>query len=179
MFDLNLSFDDVPEESISVPGEPAPEKLNGFLFNQMENSGTSDSSVVNIETSSTAGDDEHSCSDHRPDGYAFDILKSDKEAGNRGGFVINELFPSMNGEVGLVLSENSAESSEVRIGKAPQQRLQARKCRRGPRSRSSQYRGVTFYRRTGRWESHIWLVKSLLEHCSCCFLSSSVVIATL
>ncbi|XP_048444951.1 uncharacterized protein LOC125479545 isoform X2 [Pyrus x bretschneideri] len=24
------------------------------------------------------------------------------------------------------------------------------------RSRSSQYRGVTFYRRTGRWESHIW-----------------------
>ncbi|KAL0381855.1 UNVERIFIED_CONTAM: Floral homeotic protein APETALA 2 [Sesamum angustifolium] len=26
----------------------------------------------------------------------------------------------------------------------------------GPRSRSSQYRGVTFYRRTGRWESHIW-----------------------
>ncbi|XP_051203102.1 APETALA2-like protein 4 isoform X1 [Lolium perenne] len=30
------------------------------------------------------------------------------------------------------------------------------KSRRGPRSRSSQYRGVTFYRRTGRWESHIW-----------------------
>lgn len=26
----------------------------------------------------------------------------------------------------------------------------------GPPSRSSQYRGVTFYRRTGRWESHIW-----------------------
>ncbi|XP_074366197.1 ethylene-responsive transcription factor RAP2-7-like isoform X1 [Apium graveolens] len=30
------------------------------------------------------------------------------------------------------------------------------KSRRGPRSRSSQFRGVTFYRRTGRWESHIW-----------------------
>ncbi|KAK4408893.1 APETALA2-like protein 1 [Sesamum angolense] len=26
----------------------------------------------------------------------------------------------------------------------------------GAQSRSSQYRGVTFYRRTGRWESHIW-----------------------
>ncbi|XP_073124941.1 ethylene-responsive transcription factor RAP2-7-like isoform X2 [Henckelia pumila] len=37
-----------------------------------------------------------------------------------------------------------------------QQQPQARKSRRGPRSRSSQYRGVTFYRRTGRWESHIW-----------------------
>nr|AAX47049.1 AP2-like transcriptional factor [Brassica rapa] len=31
-----------------------------------------------------------------------------------------------------------------------------KKSRRGPRSRSSQYRGVTFYRRTGRWESHMW-----------------------
>ncbi|XP_052160032.1 APETALA2-like protein 5 [Oryza glaberrima] len=31
-----------------------------------------------------------------------------------------------------------------------------RPIRRGPRSRSSQYRNVTFYRRTGRWESHIW-----------------------
>eukprot|EP00898_Chlorokybus_atmophyticus_P003457 jgi/Chlat1/4111/Chrsp26S04010 len=28
--------------------------------------------------------------------------------------------------------------------------------RRGPRSSSSQHRGVTFYRRTGRWEAHIW-----------------------
>lgn len=37
-----------------------------------------------------------------------------------------------------------------------------KKSRRGPRSRSSQYRGVTFYRRTGRWESHIWFV---LFHC--------------
>lgn len=39
-----------------------------------------------------------------------------------------------------------------------QLRQQVKKSRRGPRSRSSQYRGVTFYRRTGRWESHIWLV---------------------
>ncbi|CAI0545332.1 unnamed protein product [Linum tenue] len=38
----------------------------------------------------------------------------------------------------------------------PQASQQVKKSRRGPRSRSSQYRGVTFYRRTGRWESHIW-----------------------
>ncbi|XP_016495732.1 APETALA2-like protein 3 isoform X1 [Nicotiana tabacum] len=37
-----------------------------------------------------------------------------------------------------------------------QQQQQVKKSRRGPRSRSSQYRGVTFYGRTGRWESHIW-----------------------
>ncbi|KAJ8505795.1 hypothetical protein OPV22_006681 [Ensete ventricosum] len=36
------------------------------------------------------------------------------------------------------------------------QQQQVKRSRRGPRSRSSQYRGVTFYRRTGRWESHIW-----------------------
>ncbi|XP_064975616.1 APETALA2-like protein 1 isoform X2 [Musa acuminata AAA Group] len=38
----------------------------------------------------------------------------------------------------------------------PQPQQQVKRSRRGPRSRSSQYRGVTFYRRTGRWESHIW-----------------------
>ncbi|PWA62529.1 AP2/ERF domain-containing protein [Artemisia annua] len=39
---------------------------------------------------------------------------------------------------------------------AMSQPVKPRKSRRGPPSRSSQYRGVTFYRRTGRWESHIW-----------------------
>ncbi|KAF8402777.1 hypothetical protein HHK36_010867 [Tetracentron sinense] len=47
---------------------------------------------------------------------------------------------------------------EVRVFQQQQQQKQqqVKKSRRGPRSRSSQYRGVTFYRRTGRWESHIW-----------------------
>lgn len=39
-------------------------------------------------------------------------------------------------------------------------RRQVKKTRRGPRPRSSHYRGVTFYRRIGRWESHIWLVSA-------------------
>ncbi|KAJ6831110.1 AP2-like ethylene-responsive transcription factor TOE3 [Iris pallida] len=43
---------------------------------------------------------------------------------------------------------------EGTVYRQPQQQM--KKSRRGPRSRSSQYRGVTFYRRTGRWESHIW-----------------------
>ncbi|TMW82493.1 hypothetical protein EJD97_005807 [Solanum chilense] len=153
MFDLNLSFDDVSVEPISVL---ASEKVDEMLFNQMENSGTSNSSIVNMETSSTAADDEYFSPDHHRDGYAFDILKSDREAGDRGGFVVKELFPLVNGEVGLDLSANYGDLNEQRIGKTPQQILQAKKSRRGPRSRSSQYRGVTFYRRTGRWESHIW-----------------------
>ncbi|KAJ4845898.1 Floral homeotic protein APETALA 2 [Turnera subulata] len=55
----------------------------------------------------------------------------------------------------LELSQmESGGEAELRIVQQKQQ--QVRKSRRGPRSRSSQYRGVTFYRRTGRWESHIW-----------------------
>ncbi|KAJ4831943.1 hypothetical protein Tsubulata_039724 [Turnera subulata] len=50
--------------------------------------------------------------------------------------------------------EGGTEGGEVRVMQQPSQ--PAKKSRRGPRSRSSQYRGVTFYRRTGRWESHIW-----------------------
>ncbi|KAK1576137.1 hypothetical protein Q3G72_011212 [Acer saccharum] len=46
---------------------------------------------------------------------------------------------------------------EVRvIQPAPPPPPAVKKRRGGPRSGSSQYRGVTFYRRTGRWESHIW-----------------------
>ncbi|KAL2227796.1 UNVERIFIED_CONTAM: APETALA2-like protein 3 [Sesamum indicum] len=51
-------------------------------------------------------------------------------------------------ELGICRAEMSANNQ------MPQP--QVKKSRRGPRSRSSQYRGVTFYRRTGRWESHIW-----------------------
>ncbi|URD76302.1 AP2 [Musa troglodytarum] len=47
-------------------------------------------------------------------------------------------------------------SERVVVGKPAEVPQQVKKSRRGPRSRSSQYRGVTFYRRTGRWESHIW-----------------------
>ncbi|KAK9053250.1 hypothetical protein SSX86_029883 [Deinandra increscens subsp. villosa] len=55
-------------------------------------------------------------------------------------------------------SDRSADAADEFVGKTtaavvPQP---LKKSRRGPRSRSSQYRGVTFYRRTGRWESHIW-----------------------
>ncbi|KAE9597642.1 hypothetical protein Lal_00041618 [Lupinus albus] len=48
------------------------------------------------------------------------------------------------------------QSEKVGAGKSVEVSQPMKKSRRGPRSRSSQYRGVTFYRRTGRWESHIW-----------------------
>ncbi|KAK7309197.1 hypothetical protein RJT34_05736 [Clitoria ternatea] len=48
------------------------------------------------------------------------------------------------------------QSEALGSGKSVEVSQPLKKSRRGPRSRSSQYRGVTFYRRTGRWESHIW-----------------------
>ncbi|KAF7818576.1 Floral homeotic protein APETALA 2 [Senna tora] len=91
-----------------------------------------------------------------------------------------QLFPNVGGQEAQVITESGfgqqfpgASSGkgwldfmckEVGDGGRPEQRMpllqqqrpQVKKSRRGPRSRSSQYRGVTFYRRTGRWESHIW-----------------------
>uniref|UniRef100_A0A1J3FP72 AP2-like ethylene-responsive transcription factor SNZ n=1 Tax=Noccaea caerulescens TaxID=107243 RepID=A0A1J3FP72_NOCCA len=46
--------------------------------------------------------------------------------------------------------------SSVQRNKQETVMVKKMKSRRGPRSKSSHYRGVTFYRRTGRWESHIW-----------------------
>lgn len=55
-----------------------------------------------------------------------------------------------------VLGSGSGSGSGVGPEQPNNAKQQVRRSRRGPRSRSSQYRGVTFYRRTGRWESHIW-----------------------
>nr|WPD49283.1 APETALA2-like protein [Agave tequilana] len=93
-----------------------------------------------------------------------------------GGFVTRELFPQSKG-LGLVQDASSSSSSssslvdlsfggcDFRPPPPPSQQQQMMKrTRRGPRSRSSQYRGVTFYRRTGRWESHICLTRLCFPH---------------
>ncbi|OAY37919.1 hypothetical protein MANES_11G139300v8 [Manihot esculenta] len=110
--------------------------------------------------------------------FNFDILKVG--GGGGGGnenetvaAVTKEFFPLSNGkgvagDYGNFFGQGSSKNwidlsferrhdigdGEVRKVQPPLQ--QVKKSRRGPRSRSSQYRGVTFYRRTGRWESHIW-----------------------
>ncbi|XP_075514063.1 APETALA2-like protein 2 isoform X2 [Primulina tabacum] len=80
------------------------------------------------------------------------------------GLVTRELFPVGGiGELRLEGWSHTGDTADLRRHqlvvqeqKQQVQQVKARKSRRGPRSRSSQYRGVTFYRRTGRWESHIW-----------------------
>nr|AGI62048.1 AP2-12 [Erycina pusilla] len=74
------------------------------------------------------------------------------------GFITHQLFPQrpqsffeFSGNLMEELDVFQADLKEVGEVKIP-----VSKSRRGPRSRSSRFRGVTFYRRTGRWESHIW-----------------------
>jgi AP2-like factor (euAP2 lineage) len=115
-----------------------------------------------------------------PDGggggyFRFDLLGgSPDEDGCSSPVMTRQLFPSPSAVVALAGDGSStppltmpmpAAAGEgpwprraADLGVAQSQRSPAggKKSRRGPRSRSSQYRGVTFYRRTGRWESHIW-----------------------
>ncbi|XP_020108357.1 AP2-like ethylene-responsive transcription factor TOE3 isoform X2 [Ananas comosus] len=139
-------------------------------------SGTSDSSVLNADASPNVAD-ENSISTP----IQFSILKSseagaeaeaEEDDGNGvspgSDIITRELFPLSASAASdrlhpppVASSSSSVRPNWVDLSFSqkqplPQQQQQVKKSRRGPRSRSSQYRGVTFYRRTGRWESHIW-----------------------
>lgn len=139
----------------SAEGElMAPEKRAGEAA---DDSGASDSSVVTQP--GRGGDDDQL---HALD---FDILKPAEHHERRQQLVTRQLFPAAgDGRPASPASSSTSRPHWADLGpvagvkgwQLPQQRQQAKKSRRGPRSRSSQYRGVTFYRRTGRWESHIW-----------------------
>nr|GMD38602.1 ethylene-responsive transcription factor RAP2-7-like isoform X1 [Ipomoea batatas] len=123
----------------------------------------SSSSVVNADE---PPDESNSSS---PSTLAFSILKTSEvieveEGGSVG--ATRQLLPATR-EPFFSSSQNWLKLSAPETGRGaemgiyepppyPQPIQPIKKSRRGPRSRSSQYRGVTFYRRTGRWESHIW-----------------------
>ncbi|GMN51184.1 hypothetical protein TIFTF001_020345 [Ficus carica] len=167
---------EVPEASRSTP---------------MEDSGSSNSSVVNAEFNRELEDSNSNttATTTTTEALIFDILKKEKDgiymdrvASPTPGFVTRSFFPVAMatekdgiGEPGYAAASGFSSSSSrpqwlnlsFADGQPPaagantelrvmQQKQQIKKSRRGPRSRSSQYRGVTFYRRTGRWESHIW-----------------------
>ncbi|XVE59143.1 hypothetical protein DITRI_Ditri05aG0022000 [Diplodiscus trichospermus] len=174
MLDLNLNVASTESTQESNSAGRFTSKLNEGSGNQVDESGTSNSSIVN--------DDDDSCST-RANGDAFtlsfDILKvenggSEYQNGEAAVVVAKELFPVKGVSTDLGSSEGESlgnsnknkwiglsferkEAADLRVVQQQQQPSQTmKKSRRGPRSRSSQYRGVTFYRRTGRWESHIW-----------------------
>ncbi|KAK6926858.1 AP2/ERF domain [Dillenia turbinata] len=168
MLDLNLNF--VSNDSVSVEEETALQEGSGNLVDE---TGTSNSSIVNAEANSSNGGDDDCCSDNIA--FNFDILKvrEAEEDNNNHRFVTRQLFPtneffcegqssssssnSRPDRIDLSFNQTQIKTRVVEQKQQPiQQQQPVKKSRRGPRSRSSQYRGVTFYRRTGRWESHIW-----------------------
>nr|VDC80627.1 unnamed protein product [Brassica rapa] len=153
MLDLNLDADS--PESTQYGDTNADRQTSDGSGNRVDESGTSTSSVINADA------DDDSCS-ARAFTHSFDILKvgggGDGSTASISG-VTKELFPvardcgKLRGSSSRSWMDLSFDTKSVAPAPAP---AQVRKSRRGPRSRSSQYRGVTFYRRTGRWESHIW-----------------------
>lgn len=170
MLDLNLSVA-IDEEEKFVEG------LGDY------ESATSNSSVVNADVAEASSNattaDEDTCStravaaDHIST-FNFDILKVNGTGAEEAEveeehrlvgethpeFVTRDLFPANRLGDGTESNRGLNDGNnwvDLSFGQQRQQQhQQVKKSRRGPRSRSSQYRGVTFYRRTGRWESHIW-----------------------
>nr|GME05745.1 AP2-like ethylene-responsive transcription factor TOE3 isoform X1 [Ipomoea batatas] len=141
MLDLNLS--------VLHCDESAYERLREGSRADESGTTSSHSSQMNAKVSGNAGV-EDTCSTRGRDVFSlnFEILKAGR--GNDDGyenrpvtrpvFVTRQLFPVSDGEL------NRSEASG-------QPDREVKKSRRGPRSRSSQYRGVTFYRRTGGFDT--------------------------
>jgi len=175
MFDLNVDINHADADAGSSSTQKGA-KLQNFPP-EISDSRTSNSSVWNPP-------DEDSSNNSSP--LIFDILKKERGGsefdaateGNKeqnmaqkGEMVTRTLFPVNSYDKGgrvpdlksglwektQLLNLSFPEPDGQNGLRTVQQKLpHVRKNRRGPRSRSSQYRGVTFYRRTGRWESHIW-----------------------
>ncbi|EOA13262.1 hypothetical protein CARUB_v10026292mg [Capsella rubella] len=182
MLDLNLDVDSTE----STQNGRDSVTVKGVSLNQMDESVTSNSSVVNAEASSCIDGEEELCST-RTVKFQFEILKGggeedegeDDDNDDRSALMMTKDFFPVPRD-GINFMDSSAQSSRstvdisfqrgkqggdfvgsgsgggdaARVMQPPSQPV--KKSRRGPRSKSSQYRGVTFYRRTGRWESHIW-----------------------
>lgn len=156
-------------------------EMEGAQPQMEEDSGTSNSSVLNFEESR----------DEDSSAFVFDILKKETdcriedEDKERAEITTQPLFPVNNSDdkgrrdgdfrlglscsrsnqwLNLSFAESGVANTQGELRVLQEKQPQIRKSRRGPRSRSSQYRGVTFYRRTGRWESHIWYIVKIWDH---------------
>ncbi|WJX10962.1 hypothetical protein P8452_01630 [Trifolium repens] len=152
MLDLNVGIINVDDYSTNVQKGL---QLQSFPP-EISESRTSNSSVSNPA-------EEYSSNNSST--FIFDLLKKEKDVLERvkeeknAQRITRTFFPVSADRGGRLCDSitqkvNFDDQNGHRI--LQQKQPQVRKSRRGPRSRSSQYRGVTFYRRTGRWESHIW-----------------------
>ncbi|CAL0303116.1 unnamed protein product [Lupinus luteus] len=165
MFDLN--YDIIHIDNSSTCSKELVQ-LQSFAP-KISHSGASKSSIVINPV------EEDSSNNSSP--FIFDVMKKGTDGNERNKGVENiaqeqervtmTLFPVTADRGGRVSDMNKRKTEWLNLSFAEhngqnelktlhQKQPQIKKGRRGPRSRSSQFRGVTFYRRTGRWESHIW-----------------------
>uniref|UniRef100_A0A2P2N2M9 Ethylene-responsive transcription factor RAP2-7 isoform X3 n=1 Tax=Rhizophora mucronata TaxID=61149 RepID=A0A2P2N2M9_RHIMU len=144
MLDLNL--DVIPSDSsgrdkMTQMEDDSGTSANSFIINPEE-------ALAHLRDKNTA--------------FVFDILKKDngdinKERNSvRRDLTTQLLFPERSGPERTQRLKLSEVEHQLELKIVPPKLQKVTKGRRGPKSRSSKYRGVTFYRRTGRWESHIW-----------------------
>ncbi|KAL8231287.1 hypothetical protein R6Q57_001065 [Mikania cordata] len=157
MWDLNGSPDLINQQEQS-DGCSSPAEENNSRGKGVGSASNSSSSVVVMD-----GDDGYMDGDGDPLVTRQFFPVDDTEVGPTTSLAVGTMSPATNFPaaahwVGVQFRHQSTGFvSGGFVGKAvpPEVPQPLKKSRRGPRSRSSQYRGVTFYRRTGRWESHI------------------------
>ncbi|KAJ1292981.1 hypothetical protein BS78_01G032800 [Paspalum vaginatum] len=126
---------------------------------------------LNVASPADSGTSSSSVPNSADGGFRFGLLGSpvddddcsgEMAPGASSGFMTRQLFPPPTPQpepeppAAPVPVWQPRRAEDLLVAQRPVAAAAAKKTRRGPRSRSSQYRGVTFYRRTGRWESHIW-----------------------
>ncbi|WJX60718.1 AP-2 complex subunit beta, variant 2 [Trifolium repens] len=169
-------------EGCSIDGDEVDEK--GKRVGSVSNISNSSSSAIVIEDGSEDEDGNGNGLLKKKSSKIFGFSVDDDEDDSECPPVTRQFFPVEDTEMTAVVDSTSGgsggggggggssssfprahwvgvrfcQSETVNGGKSIENSVSqpTKKSRRGPRSRSSQYRGVTFYRRTGRWESHIW-----------------------
>uniref|UniRef100_A0A5B6ZJT0 Putative transcription factor APETALA2 n=1 Tax=Davidia involucrata TaxID=16924 RepID=A0A5B6ZJT0_DAVIN len=176
MWDLN----DSPDQRRDDESEGCSSPVDGVEGKRVGSVSNSSSSAVVIEEGSDEEDGERGSRRKRSSMiFGFSVTHNDDNCSSESEPpVTRQFFPVEDSEagtksgggggcvgatnlprahwVGVKFCQSEPRGGGGGVGKSTEVSQPLKKSRRGPRSRSSQYRGVTFYRRTGRWESHIW-----------------------
>ncbi|KAL2508539.1 Ethylene-responsive transcription factor Related to AP22-7 [Forsythia ovata] len=156
MFDLNLTincndkennFGERYEQELPATSNSLASSNDDMCFTRAS-SGAGDTASVTLNFGILNGND--------PDGKYHESEMVTRELFPTS--QVSELNPGSCSNISFDHDDSNQGRAEMVVQHQQQeaQQVQGRKSRRGPKSKSSQYRGVTFYRRTGRWESHIW-----------------------
>lgn len=176
MFNLNVAYAGDENETVTELLMEDSGCSNSSLVNDEDSyctlpKGCGDTHMIHFDISKSGGithtvesfeNDEADAKDDESEAVRTNLLTKQLLPVGRGvdvedvGFDLGKLPDSSTRHQLIGYSFRGMESVDLQEERIISKQQQVKKSRRGPRSRSSQYRGVTFYRRTGRWESHIW-----------------------